>query len=249
MLLFAFVAALALATGLQSAAMPQATVPEPSFHDLDDIVITARKGRPAPTLDAVGYFRRYCYEPNRLTGRSSPPSSDPDWTPLDHHVRAQFGVADPDVPAFGLTDADDGRTLLLKIERLPKAGGLVESRCTMVIIGGADHRRLPGALSALFRGSGTQRHVGAADGSPRLDGWEQRLWSAMPARRSKSWREVNSRGQAAARGTWVVVTDLRFYDDHDYVMGDLKTRTGAGKPLSLVTLGYTTRLAGKESGR
>lgn len=242
MSVLAFAVSLALSVGVQPPVTSQATViQELSAENFDDIVVTARKGAPPPKLDAIGYFRRYCYEPNRMTGKSALPSDDLDWEPLGDRTRAQFGIIDTEIPAFGLADASRGSTLLLKVERFPKPGGLVESRCTMAVVGGDDHRRLPRQLSALFRGPGTQRHVGAVGGSPRVEGWEQWLWSAMPGRRSKSWHEINSETRGASRGTWIVVTRLDFYNDHDYVMGDLKTRQGAGKPLSVLTLAYTTK--------
>lgn len=242
MTVFTSVAYLALLIGAQSPAASQTTeTNKPPADDFDEIVVIARKDAPPPKLDAVAYFRRYCYEPNRRIGKSALPSDDLDWEPLDDHARQRFGITDAKVPAYGLVNTSQGSTLLLKVERLSRPGGLVESRCTMVVIGGDEHHRLPQQLSALFGGSGTQRHVGKQDGSPHIAGWAQWLWSAMPGRGSKSWREVNSVGRSASRATWVVVTDLGFYSDYDYVMGDLKTRQAPGRPLSMMTLTYTTK--------
>ncbi len=231
----------ALLIGVQPAAALQTTEATQPPDDFDEILVTARKDASPPRLDAADYFRRLCYEPTRKTGKPAPPSDDPDWEPLDARARQQFGVTDADVPAFGRAATSEGSTLLFKAERLSRPGGLSESRCTMVVIGGDEHRRLPQQLSGVFGGSGTQRHVGQRHGSPRIAGWEQWLWSAMPGRGSRSWREVNARARGASRATWVVVTDLRFYSDYDYVMGDLKIRQGHGRSLSMMTLAHITR--------
>lgn len=242
-------AALAYSALLAVAPIPAtsqtAETKEPPADAFEEIVVTARKDAPPPTLDAVGYFRRYCYEPNRMTGTSASPSDDLEWEPLDEPARQRFGITDAEVPAFGLAKTSRGSALLLKAERYSRPGGLSESHCTLVVMGGDEHARLPQRLSALFGGSGTQRHVGKRDGSPRIAGWEQWLWSAMPARGSKRWREVNAGLRSGGRATWVVVANLRFYDEHDYVMGDLKTRQGPGKALSVMTLVYTTKPGAK----
>lgn len=209
---------------------------------LDDIVVTARQGAPPPTLDAIGYYRSYCFEANRLTGRSAPPLEELDWEPLDDKTRAQFGISDPGVPAFALVDEAREYTLVLKFETLNLPDRLVENRCTLVVIGGRDHEALPGRLSEVFRGPGTRRHVGRSDGSERVPGWRQWLWTAMPGRGSRNWRSINAGGRGNS-DSWVVVVDPSFYDLHDYVMGDLKTREGGSQPLSLVSFSYITREA------
>lgn len=224
-------------------APPAQSVPDDS---LADIVVTARKGARPAKLDAIDYYRRYCFDANRLAGRSAPPFDDLDWEPLDDRTRSRFGISDPDTPAFSLVDPDHGGTLLLKFEAFSKPGNLVENRCTLVVIGGHDHKALPARLSAVFRGPGTQRQIGRLDGTERVKGWDQWLWTGMPARRSKSWQTINREGRRVPGGTWVVVSDLSFYDDHDYILGDLKTRRGDGQPLSVIYFAYTTKLQRKQ---
>ncbi|TMJ19315.1 MAG: hypothetical protein E6G92_05850 [Alphaproteobacteria bacterium] len=212
-------------------------VASPPPDALETIVVTARPGPLPPLRDAIDYFRLFCFEANRLTGRSAAPE-DRDWQPLDSAARERLGIADPQAGAFGLADRARRRTLLLKIERIDRPGRLVESRCTLIVIGGDEHARLASGMAALFRGPGTQRHVGEADGVPSLPGWRQWLWTGMPARGSRSWRVV-----APPRGsgpTSLVVTDLRFYDQYDFLIGDLKTRDD-GRPLSILSFAYTTR--------
>ncbi len=244
MLVFSPFLALTLAlSGIVQAQQPPAQ--EAPDEHLGDIVVTARKGRPPAKLDAMGYYRRYCFDANRLTGQSAPPFGDTDWESLGDKTRLQFGISDPDTPAFGLVDTTRGNTLLLKFESFARPGHLVENRCTMVVIGGQNHDSLPGQLSAMFRGPATQRQVGHPDGTERIKGWRQWLWTGMPARRSKSWRTINAETRRAPGGTWVVVTNLAFYNDHDYILGDLKTRQGDGPPLSVASFAYTTRQKGK----
>ncbi len=223
-------------------ARPEQSPPAQNVPDdkLADIVVTARKGTPPAKLDAIGYYRRYCFDANRLTRKSAPPFDDPDWEPLGDLTRSQFDISDPDTPAFSLVDPDHGGTLLLKFETFSRPGNLVENRCTLVVIGGYDHEALPGRLSAVFRGPGTQRQIGHRDGTERVKGWDQWLWTGMPGRRSKSWQTINGEGRRAPGGTWVVVTDLSFYADHDYILGDLKTRRGDGQPISVISFAYTT---------
>lgn len=213
----------------------------PQEDSFAEIVVTARPGPLPPLRDAIDYYRDYCFDANRLSGRSTPPAGDSDWQPLDEATRRQFGVTDPDIPAFGLADGARRRTLLMKFERLSRPGRLTENRCTLVIIGGDEHDGLIRQLSALFHGPGTQRHVGAADGSPTLRGWRQWLWTGMPARGSRSWRVVAPSGRTPAGGTWLVVTDPRFYDNYDYVLGDLKIRESPDRPVSILSFAFTTR--------
>jgi hypothetical protein len=237
----ACLAAAATAALLADGAAAQPPPPPPPENGFTDIVVTARPGPLRPLRDAIDYYRDYCFDANRLSGRSAPPVDDSDWQPLDDTTRRQFGVTDPDSPAFGLVDRARQRTLLLKFERLLRPGGLIESRCTLVVIGGNEHGRLVRQMSALFHGTGTQRHVGAVDGAPSLRGWRQWLWTGMPQRGSRSWRVVAGSGPVRPGGTWVVVTDLRFYDNNDYVLGDLKIREGAGRPVSMLSFAFTTR--------
>lgn len=215
-----------------------ATPPDPA-DGIEEIVVAARPGPLPPLRDAIEYYRAYCFDANRLSGQSAPPVDDSDWQPLDEATRRRFGVTDPASPAFGLADRRRGRTLLVKFERFARPGGLIENRCTLVVIGGRDHAALVGQMSALFRGPGTERHVGAPDGTPRIAGWRQWLWTGMPQRRSRSWRAVTP-SRSAGGGTWVVVTDPSFYDSFDYVLGDLKIRQ-RGRPLSVLSFAYTTR--------
>lgn len=208
---------------------------------LNEIVVSRRKGAPPAKLDATGYLQRHCFDANRVSGRSAPPEDDLSWEPLDDTARAQFGISDPEVPAFGLVDEVRAHTLVIKFETLNSRSDLRENRCTLVVIGGEEHAGLPDRISKMFRGRGTQRHVGHRDGSDKIDGWQQWLWTAMPSRRSKAWQSINGRSGGRASDTWVVLVDDSFFNKHDYVFVDLKTRQGAGAKLSVLTFGYKTR--------
>ncbi|MCX9148158.1 hypothetical protein [Erythrobacter sp. WG] len=215
----------------------QVTIPD----RLDEIVVSRRTGAPPARLDAIGYLQRYCFDANRLAGRSAPPEDDPVWEPLDEETRARFGIADASVPAFGLVDEDRRHTLAIKFDTRASREGLRENRCTLAVIGGEDHARLPDRISAMFRGRGTQRHVGQREGFERTEGWRQWLWTAMPNRRSRNWQSINGATRGRVSDTWLVVTDEAFYDMHDYVVTDLKTRDGENESLSIITFVYMTR--------
>jgi hypothetical protein len=232
-----------VAAGLASLALaladapprPQQAAGEP---DIADIVVTAR-GTPPARLDPIVYLRLYCFDPARLRGSPEPPTASY-WVPLDPETRTRFGAQNPEVQAFGLVDPVRRLTLLLKLERFDRPARVVEHRCTLAVFGTVEERALADAISNLFRGPGTQRHVDHPDGVPSLPGWKQWLWSAMPGRGSKGWRSVNATGRRDAGATWVVVTDPSFYAAHDHVLTDLKVRK-AGHPLALVTFAFSTR--------
>ena len=88
-----------------------------------DIVVTARPGAPPPARDAADHFTLYCFEANRLSHRSRIPDDDPDWQPVDAATRARL-KAMPDAALFALADPRRRQTLVLRIERLARRGGL-----------------------------------------------------------------------------------------------------------------------------
>jgi hypothetical protein len=207
-----------------------------------EIVVTGRRGPPVPKAEPIEYYRRHCFDANRLTGRSEPPATDPDWRPLDDDdLRARLGIKEADPPYYVLRDPARGHLLLLKFEQFSRPWRTTENRCTLVIIGGTAHEHLTSQMNALFRGPGTQRHVGEPDGYEKMPGWHQRLWNAMPNRRSKSWQVVEAKGAARAAGTFIVVVEPTFYDEHNYVIGDLKTKDEGNPALSILTFGLIRR--------
>lgn len=206
-----------------------------------DIVVTGRRDSAKPVSEAIAYLRRDCFDAARLTRRLSPPEDDPDWEPLDARTRAQFGITDPAVPAYSLVDTQRGRTLVAKFERLALPGRLEEQRCTLVVLGGTDHKQLVGDMSRLFRGPGTQRHVGAAEGVPAISGWRQWVWTGIPARRSQAWRAYEQSGDAGSLGIVRVVDESLFYASNDFILGDLKIKQDSGRPVSILSFAYTTR--------
>ena len=215
---------------------PAASEPPPA----EAIVVTAVRGKARVAHpDAVQWLRALCFDPLRRTGRFAPPADGGTWTDLGEEARRQFRIADPAVAAFAMDDAGRGQQLWLKFERLEHPHGLVEDRCTLLVVGGEGHRRFVDAMSALFRGVPTQRHVGRRDGSPALAGWQQWLWTGMLRRRAKNWTALEQpRGSLP---TWVVVADVPgFYGEYDYIMGDMKLRSGPGAPVTMLAFSRTT---------
>ena len=225
-------------------AAPLAIAQDGVADSAEDIVVTARRSIDAPIGDAVEQWRTLCFDAMRQARQFRAPTDDPDWQPLDADDRRRFAVLDEGVPAYGLSDPARRHTLLIKFERFDRPESLIEDRCTMVVVGGADHARMIADINRVMRSQGTERHVGETDGSPSVRGWRQRIWTAMPPRNSAAWRGVEASGSARAGGTWIVVSDTaRFYRANDYVLADLKIRQGAGQPLSVVTLSVTRRKA------
>jgi hypothetical protein len=229
---------LALSAAAPAEQAPAAAQPLPT----EDIVVTGFRGseRRAVRPDAVEILREQCFEPARRTRRFAEPSPGPRWIELDERERRQFRIADPSIPAFAMEDEAPGHHLWLKFERFRHPSDTEERRCTLLVIGGRNHERFVDDMSRLFRGGPTQRHVGHGEGSPALPGWEQWLWTGMPARGSKSWKSIEPpRGTPS---TWLLVFDPgQFYDSYDYIMGDMKLRTGRGTALTMLTFSVTSR--------
>lgn len=213
------------------AGQPAHTPPAPAdVAETDEaIVVTGRRGEPEPKLEPIAYFREHCFEANRLTRRPAPPERDRNWEPLDEETRAKAGITDPAVAAYSLIDETRGHTLVMKFERLSTPPGLTEHRCSLTILGGRAHETIEDEASALFGGPTTRRHVGHPSGVPKIEGWQQRLWTGMPNRRSKAWR---------MRG-YIVVLQPSFYDEYSYIVGDLKMKEDAGASVSVLTFAHT----------
>ena len=215
------------------AAAAQASAPP----DSGDVVVTAHRG----PIDPVAELTRWCLDPLRRSGRFA----TPDWAPLDDATRARFGAADPAITAVALADPARHRTLVLKQEVIARSPPLVEHRCTLAVVGGADDApALLTGLSHLLRAPPTQKHIGDPAGTPALPGWRQWRWTAIPGRGSSDWRGWTGRGAARAGGAWVVVVDpAGFYADHDYVALDLRARNGGASALLEVILSLTGNLS------
>ena len=223
----------------QPPAAPEAVAQPP--HDLEaveQIVVTGRRGSPGPKLSAFDYWQRHCFEANRQTRRSAPPLDDRDWLPVAEDVRTALKLPETGTQAFDLVDEVRGHTLILTIAQLKGDWGLTENRCTLTIVGGSEHETLTGRLNTLFKGPGTERHVGHSAGYDKVPGWRQRLWVGTPNRRSKNWRVYGASGAARSGGSWIIVTDRSFYNMYDYIIGDLKTKTQGRQPVSILSFAY-----------
>ena len=216
--------------------------PAPAEPAFEEIVVTGRRPDSVALDLPASYLRRFCFDPRRLTGAFSPPSPDDrHWQPLGEADRARLGVTDRATVLMGLVDHVRQHRLVLRLERLEQPRGLVEHRCTIYVIGGETHDGLRDGMSALFRGSGTSRHVGHAAGVPALPGWQQHVWVAIPQRGSADWREYSPGPlQRRAGGSFVVITNQSaYYNQSDYVLGDLKVRTTGGPRVSILSLAVT----------
>jgi hypothetical protein len=228
--------ATALVLGL-SLSQPPAEVPEP---DYDAIVVTGSRVPLAPLLEPIEYFAQHCYEPHRRTKQPAPPpESGSDWGVVPDSARAHLRTLGPDGQAYWMRDEERGHTLILTFERPPRRDNVQESRCSLVVIGGTSHDGFATGMGRLFRGSGTDRHLGHPDGNPRLTGWRQLAWTAIPRRGSSAWEQY--RGSRRGGG-WVMVSDSGlFYDNADFVLGDLKTSEGRTPRISILSLSFSTR--------
>lgn len=211
----------------------------PPFEQLNEIIVERTKSSTSKKLKPVEYLRRFCFEPNRLTGQSAPPVNSIDWDPLSPLALKQFGVFDEAVQAFGLFDPDRNHTLLIKFERFEHNGKLTENRCTLAVIGGEEHESFLRDMSAMFRGAGTQRHTGHRDGVNKVQGWRQFLWTGMPSRGSKNWQSINSKTRGGQRSTWVVVANPSFYEQYEYIAGELKINNDDNTPIAVLSFSHT----------
>jgi hypothetical protein len=210
---------------------------------VDDIVVTGVRGdgprRARP--DAIEVLRTHCFDPARLTRRFELPSPGPRWIELDETERRQFQIEDPAVSAYAMEDEARGQLLWLKVESVRhRKTNTVEQRCTVLVIGGSDHRRFVGDMSRLFQGPPTQNHVGLQGGPPILAGWEQWMWTGMAERGIKRWKALE-RTRGGPPPLLIVIEPSGFYDSWDYIMGDMKSRTDPKRAVTLVTFSFTTR--------
>lgn len=220
-------------------ATPEQLADQLAEDDVEPIVVTGSRTPPVPKAEAIVFFRRLCFDPTRLEGLPAIPADDPDWRPLDEEARAKFGISDPAVPAATLIDRARGHRLIVKAERLSDSGRIAVDRCTMLVVGGAQPKQLADQLSDLFGGPPTRWHVGERDGSPKIEGWEQWLWTAMPSTGSSKWETINRDRKTFPRGTWIAIANSNlFFSAYDYVLIDMKSRKGAAEPVTLITLEY-----------
>ena len=214
----------------------------PIDGSINDIVVTGRRLSTAPIRNVVDYYKKYCFEANRLTGHSEPPDNDPDWHELSKADQLRLGATSPGAKAFGFADPKKKLRLFLKIERQPRSDGLHEEQCSLIVLGGPKHFPFVDKMSAVLHGTPTQRHVGVRDGVPKIPGWKQWLWSGMPARHSKGWRvSPTGGGPGANRDTWIVVADKSFYNSYNYIFGDLKIKQNGEVPVSILSFSHISK--------
>jgi hypothetical protein len=212
-------------------------VAEPALaqgEEVEGVVVTARRGTPVKS-EPFEYYRRYCFEASRLTGRPAQPGEDSAWLPVDEATRESLKAIGPTQAAYDLVDSGRKLTMVLALNGRSIPAGLREERCTLMIFGPVDGRNLESEMERLFSGRGTQRHLDhPATKYERRPGWSQWLWSAIPARGSKSWAVWGENRNR--HGSFISVEEPRFWSDHDYVAGVLEYKLHAARPVSVLTL-------------
>lgn len=232
--------AIALAGSATAQAPPPPHTAQDDPGDFENIVVTGQRGSTRPQPDAVEFLRKFCFDPLRLVHRPALPVDVPRWEELEEKTRSQFRISDPSVPAYGFVDQGREHLLLLKFEQFARSARVVEKRCTLVVVGGRDHARFHGGMSKLFGLTGAETHVGMEWGTPVVPGWRQWAWTGMPSRRSKSWRAFRpSRG--AGGGSYLIVVEPDFYNEYDYVVGDLKMKDSGSSAVSMLSLSHFRR--------
>lgn len=239
---------LLLLLGLCTApATAQGQVPAPSEEATEVEGVTVTAPRPAPVIDKpappdpepLGVFRDFCFDPNRLKGRSARPVGDPRWRALDADSRARLRVP-PSTLAYLFVDPALQTSLLLRIEEqaspLRLRRGLVEHRCSVTVSGGSAPQEYRRGLAALFQGAGSENHIEhhAARGYEKIPGWRQRIWSMTPPRGYTRWRTHNPDD-----GSFVALTGPNYFSRYDYVAGELKHNEDAARPVSILMLTHT----------
>ena len=213
--------------------------PPPAEPDYGEIIVNGSRLPLQPIEEPIAYFRRHCFDPLRRSKQPAPPpETGSNWELLPDAERRLMRIDDPAIPAFRLSDPERRHVLILKVEQPAREAGLQEHRCTLVVVGGDRHEDLADGMAALFRGPGSDRHVGHPEGAPRLSGWRQRVWTSTPARGSSAWQAYRGRRQG---GGFVVVASPSYYDRLDYVLGDLKRSEGRAPPVSILSVSLTTR--------
>lgn len=222
MILFGWLALLAVQPPAPDAA-------EPVYEEL---VVTAERRTLAPLPEPIEQFRQHCFDAIRRDREpliATDPSSE--WTALEAHEREALRL-EPAVTAVALADPARAQRLVLTAEERSLSGRLTESRCSLIVIGGRNHDGFADGMARLFGGSGTSRHVGHAAGTEPIPGWSHLVWTAMPTRGSRAWRVAGGR----RTDSFLVVTDLQFYNSYDFVLGDLKRSENRATEVTILSL-------------
>lgn len=221
-----------LAAALTSLAQAIPATPEPEARADEEVVVTARRDYTPP--DPFVFFRRHCFDANRLTGRSAPPGPEQGWFPLDPELRSRRGLAPDDVATavWDRVEERGGLSMSIQIRDRKLRKRFVERRCALTTAGKHDAKSLVDRVSRMMGGAGSRRHTEVdADEMrlPHLPGWTQVRWTGNPAPTSKIWRTY-------ASGGLLLVTQDFFYDRQSYLVIDLKFRDDPTKPASVLTL-------------
>lgn len=219
---------LALLLGLGLSVQEQ-TPPVPDIAVLEDIAVTGSRGLPLP-YDVVADFVTYCYDANRLGGRSRSPEGVGLWAALDAAEASRLGVS-PTGQAYIL---DSQRIkLVLLVEEGRGSQNRQQHNCTITAMGRHDPKVIESDLERLMGRGGASMYLAHSDLFPTFDGWKQRGWSAIPRRGSSDWRVFGEHPES-----FVVAIDPRFYSRSSWVVTEFRSREDGGIPTSSIKLTY-----------
>lgn len=199
----------------------------PDISALEEVVV-ARSLDPLASYDVVPDFITYCWDPNRLSTPAPSPDSGGLWVELTDAEAAALHVS-PEGRAWMLDS--DRIKLVLMIEDGVGQGERRQHRCSLTAVGRHDPAKLEDDLSRLMGRGGASSHRRHPDLFPTFEGWRQIAWSAIPDRGSTDWRPFGDDPES-----FVIAVQPGFYSRASWVVTELRTRTDAGTPTSIIIL-------------
>lgn len=197
--------------------------------------------------DPIDVFHRYCYEPNRLGGRSQPPATDDGWQPVPAELRQRLNLSAADGARAWLWSADrQGELMILEIHerRLEKMGvhsGQMRLSCR--VISASSEATSPDTHAAALQAKleallgdppgATGGQVLERLGYPTPEGWNQACWTILTPIENRDWAPY--RHDRQPRCVWL--SSPANYAVSQYIVVRLLTRSGS--PIAIVAMDRT----------
>lgn len=218
--------ALLLGFGLS---VQEQTPPAPDIAVLEDIAVTGSRELPLP-YDVVADFVTYCYDANRLGGRSRSPEGVGLWGALDPAEASRLGV-----PVTGQAYILDSQRikLVLLVEEGRGSQNRQQHNCTLIAVGRHDPKVIEADLARLMGRGGASMYLARSDLFTTFDGWKQIGWSAIPRRGSTDWRVFGEHPES-----FVVAVEPYFYGRSNWVVTEFRSREDEGIPTTAIKLTY-----------